>query len=74
MSNLVTVKSSEFVADLAVAKSYLESEGILSFIKNEQTAMLMPFFSNNSGAQLQVLEEDAERAIQLLKDGGFLNE
>jgi hypothetical protein len=74
MSDFVTVKSSEFVSDLAVAKSYLESEGIPSFIKNEQTAMLMPFFSNNSGAQLQVLAEDAESARKLLIEGGFVRE
>lgn len=74
MSDFITVKASEFISELAVAKSYLESEGIPCFIKNEQTAMLMPFFSNNSGAQLQVLEENAERARELLIEGGFIRE
>jgi len=74
MSELITIKTSEFVSELAVAKSYLESEGIPCFIKNEQTAMLMPFFLNSSGAQLQVLDENAERARELLIEGGFINE
>lgn len=73
MSELVAIKTSEFVSELAVAKSYLESEGIPCVIKNEQTAMLMPFFLNSSGAQLQVLDENAERARELLIEGGFIN-
>ena len=71
MNEFITIKTSTLVSDLAVAKSYLESENILCFIKNEHTAMLQPFFSNYSGAQLQVLREDAEQAIKLLIEGGF---
>lgn len=71
MSELVTIKTSSMVSNLAVAMSYLESENIYCFIKNEYSAMLQPFFSNNSGAQLQVREEDVPRAIQLLIEGGF---
>lgn len=71
MNELVTIKTSTFLSDLAVAKSFLESENIYCFIKNEHTSLLYPFFSGNSGAQLQVPEADAKRAIDLLIEGGF---
>lgn len=71
MNELVTIKTSPLISDLAVAKSYLESENILCFIKNEHTSLLYPVFSNNSGAQLQVPLADAKRAIKLLIEGGL---
>ena len=64
-----------FGHELAVARSWLESEGVECYVKDELTVQVNPFYSNAiGGVKLQVREEDAERAIQLLKEGGFLEE
>ena len=72
MSNLVTVKISEYPAELAVAQTYLESEGILCFIKDELLSQVYPMAAGAwGGAKLQVPEEDVEKAVSLLIEGGF---
>ncbi len=48
----------------------LEAEAIECFVKDEFTD---PFVSNAiGGVKLQVREQDCARAIQILKDAGFL--
>lgn len=72
MSEFITVKISLYPADLAIAKTYLEDNDVFCFIKDEFITQVHPFYSNAvGGAKLQVPEEDAEKAIHLLIDGGF---
>ena len=58
------------VGELAVAKSLLESNDIYCFLKDELTYQVHPFAIG--GVKLQVREEDAPRAIELLIEGGFV--
>lgn len=69
MSNFVTIKSSDRAAELYVARSYLESYDISVYLKDEYTNQVHP--AAIGGVKLQVKEEDAERAINLLIEGGF---
>lgn len=72
MNDFVTIKVSDHPAELSVAKSYLEDQGIFCFIKDELISQVYPLASNAfGGAKLQVMEGDEERAIQLLIEGGF---
>jgi len=69
MDKLVTVMSSEFEANLAVAQSYLAD--------NEIDCVVLPNYltivtGKSQMVKLQVREEDYERAIQLLKEGKFI--
>ncbi len=47
----------------------LEDVGIPVFVKDEFTILMNPLFSNAvGGIKLQVLEEDLEKASEVLKD------
>jgi hypothetical protein len=59
--------------EAAVPCALLESEGIACFLRNESTIQSYNFYSNAiGGVQLQVKTEDAERALEILRIGGFL--
>lgn len=62
-------------ADMLVIRSLLESEGIMCYTKDELTAQVNPFYSNAiGGVKLQVQDSDAEEAIALLQEAGYLKE
>jgi DNA-directed RNA polymerase subunit RPC12/RpoP len=67
----ITVKESHYMADLAVLKSRLESEGIECRLKNELTSQVL----NHIPAmlvELQVLESDVGRVKQIFVETGEL--
>ena len=69
---LVTIKVFTFLPELYMAKSFLESEEIMCFVKDEIISQVLPLVPTIfGGVKLQVREEDAEKAIQLLIEGGF---
>ena len=70
MDNLITIKTATFTADLAVAMTYLEDNGIKCFLKDENLVQVHPA-ATSQGVQLQVMEGDVEQALQLLIEGGF---
>ncbi len=67
--NLITVKSSDIYNEIAIAKTYLEDNGLSCFLKDELTNQIHPYAIG--GVKLQVKEEDVEQAISLLIEGGF---
>ena len=72
---LVTVVNFYYPHEVGVPRSLLESEGIECFVRDEFTIGVHPFYSNAiGGIKLQVRESDAQRAIEILKKGGFINE
>ena len=72
MQNLVTIKIFSYQSDLHLAKSFLESEGIECFVKDELVSQVCPLGANALGGFiLKVDEQDVGKAIQLLIEGGF---
>lgn len=72
MQEFITVKIFNFHNDLHIAKSYLESEGIECFVKDEYINLVNPFYTNATGGiKLQVMSDQAEEAVRLLIEGGF---
>ena len=72
---LVTVISFFYPHETGIPRSLLESEGIECFVHDENIISVHPFYSNAiGGVRLQVRESDAQRAIEILREGGFINE
>ena len=72
--NFVTVITFVYPHELGIPQSLLESEGIECFVRDEFTVNVHPFYSNAiGGIRLQVRESDAQRAIEILTEGGFIN-
>ena len=72
MEQLITIKTFQYPYSLAIIKSLLDEAGIFYFVKDEFIVQTHPFYSNAvGGIKLQVRPEDAERAIDILKDSGL---
>lgn len=71
MEELVTIRSFSQSIDFEMVKSYLESCGIECFGKNE---IINRAYINlvDGGILLQVRKEEAEQAVKLLLDAGYL--
>jgi len=68
MNKLVTLTKFEFPQESYIIKSKLESEGIYVYLKDELTIQADNFVSNAiGGVKLQVYENDAEKAVEILK-------
>ena len=74
MDNFKTLITFTFPHDAYIAKAYLESEGIETFLKDELTVQVHPFYSNAiGGVKLQAKESDFENALVVLEKGGYIN-
>ena len=69
----ITVLTVTYAHEIAVIRSRLESEGITCFVQDELTVQVNPFYSNAiGGVKLQVLSRDLSRAIEILKEAGYI--
>jgi len=56
-----------------LAKSYLEANGVKTYVKDELTVQVNNFYSNAiGGVKLMIKDSDYETGLQLLKDGGYI--
>lgn len=73
MDKLVNIRSFFNNMEFEMAKSYLESCGIECFARDEMTNRT--YVNNvNGGVKLDVREEQAEEAIKLLKEKGYIKD
>lgn len=67
--NLVTIARFDLAGQAHIAKNVLEAAGIKSVLADEQTVAMDWLLSNAiGGIKVQVLEEDAERAVVALEE------
>ena len=75
MNHFQTVAVFTYPTDLFVAKSFLESQEIECFVRDEMTIQVHNFYSNAiGGIKLEVVEKDYEKARELLIQNGFIND
>ncbi|HKL38374.1 MAG TPA: DUF2007 domain-containing protein [Bacteroidales bacterium] len=75
MAQWITLLTFIHSAQAHLIKTKLESEGIEVFLKNELITQLAPHHTEPGGSiKLQVLEKDAEAAVRLLKENGYIKE
>ncbi len=66
--DLITIKTFNFPSEVEVAKSFLEMEGITVYLRNYTASQLAYSIGN---IEMQVAEEDYDRAKRTLIIGGF---
>lgn len=73
MNGWEIIQTFTFPQDAYMAKAYLESAGIETLLQDEMTAQIYSFYSNAiGGVKLLVRNNDRERGLQLLTEGGYL--
>ena len=71
MSELITIRTFSQSTDFELVKSYLESLGIECFGRDEVNNRA--YLANvNGGIKLEVREEQAEEAVKILIEAGYL--
>lgn len=74
-NNFKTVAIFNYAHELTIIRSRLEAEGIECKTIDELTVQVNPLYSNAiGGVKLQVKEGDAEQAIKILKEGGYVSD
>ena len=72
MSKLVSIHFFQHPNETFIIRNLLEMENIPFFLKDEAMTQTMPFYTfATGGVELQVREEDAQRAVEILRAGGF---
>lgn len=66
MPNFITIKTFQNRIEADLAKSMLESEGIVAMIQSEDQGGMKPHLAFALGVRLQVTEQDFELAKELL--------
>ncbi len=67
MDQFVTIKTFTYPHQSYMVRGKLESEGIQTFLKDENTVNACNFYSNAiGGVKLQVFAKDAERALNII--------
>lgn len=75
MSNWVTVITFMYPHEAHLAAGVLESEEIAVFLQDELTTQVNNFYSTAlGGVKLQVPAEEAGRALEILKEAGYIRE
>lgn len=73
--DFITVLTVPLPQNAAIIKGKLESEGIECLLKDELTVQISNYYSNAvGGVKLQVKESDSEKAIEILKETGYIEE
>lgn len=71
----ITILSFAYLHEATIVRGRLESEGIVCDIKDGLSAQVSPLYSKSiGGVKLRVLESDFQRAVELLKETGDINE
>ena len=75
MANWIILLTFKQSAQAHLIKTKLESEGIQVFLKHEHIAQLAPHHMEPGGPiKLQVPEDEAQRALDILKASGYVKE
>ena len=72
MDNWIVIYVSTLSNNVYMVQNYLESEGIETLLQNELMAQI--YFNTIGGVRLLVNKDDYERSIELLHQGGYIEE
>jgi hypothetical protein len=68
MNDWITIADKVSPVELAVLKDYFEENGIEYFVKEQNS----PYQFATMGLKIQVRESDKERALEILKETGYI--
>ncbi|MCD7971498.1 MAG: DUF2007 domain-containing protein [Candidatus Azobacteroides sp.] len=70
MNDKITLIAFNYLPEATLAKNFLETNEIDVLLKDELSAQLYPIATG--GVKLLVKNEDAGKALELLKEGGYI--
>ncbi|MCB9448386.1 MAG: DUF2007 domain-containing protein [Flavobacteriales bacterium] len=75
MNRFITIITVNYPTELVMPRMLLEAEGIECRTLDELTAQVNPMYSQAiGGVKLQVKQTNLQKAVDILKEGGYLTE
>jgi hypothetical protein len=75
MPDLVTIWAFQYQHQLLIVRGRLEAEGIETYVQDELTIQVDPFYSNAlGGIKLMVHQADVPRATEILAESGLVKQ
>lgn len=71
MDKMVEIARFTYPSEAGPLMALLESEGIDCYLRNELTSQLMAGYADVGGARVEILEKDLERALKVMREGGY---
>lgn len=71
---MVEIARFPYPAEAQTLIALLQSEGIACYLRNEYTSQLLGGCVDLGGARVELLESDAPRALEVMKNEGYLRE
>ncbi len=68
----ITIQTYTYPHELAIVRSLLESEGIVTMVLNDIIAQVNPTYNVGGGIKLQVRQEDYQKALDILHEKKFI--
>jgi hypothetical protein len=72
MEDLSVIYTATYHQQVYTAKSFLENEGIETFVKDDLSSQVVGYLTAVGGIKLMVRGSDAPRALELLTAGGYI--
>ncbi|MDD2437444.1 MAG: DUF2007 domain-containing protein [Massilibacteroides sp.] len=71
MDKMVEIARFQYPMEAQPLMALLKSEGIDCYLRNEYSSQIMAGYVDIGGARIEVLENEAQRALEIMKDGGY---
>lgn len=74
MDKMVEIARFQYPAEAQTLRCLLESEGIECYLKDELTSQILGSYVDVGGVKIEILEKNLPRALEVMKEGGYLIE
>lgn len=74
MDKMVEIARFQYPAEAQTLIALLKSEDIDCYLRDEISSQLMAGYADIGGARLEILDSDLPRALQVMEEGGYLQE
>lgn len=71
MDKMVEIARFQYPMEAQPLMALLKSEGIDCYLRNEYSSQVMAGYVDIGGARIEVLESEVQRALEIMKDGGY---
>lgn len=74
MDKMVEIARFQYPAEAQTLIALLKSEGIDCYLRNEISSQVLAGYVDIGGARLEILDSDLTRALQIMEEGGYLQQ
>ena len=72
MDKMVEIARFTYPAEAQTLLALLRAEGIDCYLRNELSSQIMAGYVDVGGARVEILEKDLPRALEIMREGGYL--